>query len=64
MHGTGKVKSMQEKIDAFSYTSLFTGPTVRFDQSTEYCSTARLIRVGRCMFYSLKIHNIGYILLK
>ena len=64
MHGTGKVRSIQGKRDAFSYTSLFTGPTVRFDQSTEYCSTARLIRVGWRIFYSLKIHNIGYILLK
>ena len=37
---------------------------MRFDQSTEYCSTARLIRVGWRMFYSLKIHNTGYIVLK
>ena len=64
MHGTGKVKSMRKKMDAFPYTSLFPGPTVRFDQSTEYCSTVKLIRVGWCMFYSLKVHNIGYILLK
>ena len=42
----------------------FPGPTVRFDQSTEYCSTAKPIRVGWCMSYSLKVHNIGYILLK
>ena len=51
-------------MDAFSYTSLFTGPTMRFDQSTENCSIARLIRVECRMFYSSKIHNIGYILLK
>ena len=49
---------------AFSYTSLFHGPTVRFYQSTENGSIARLIRVGCRMFYSSKIHNIGYILLK
>ena len=42
----------------------FPGPTVRFDQSTEYCATAKPIRVGWCMSYSLKVHNIGYILLK
>ena len=64
MHGTGNVKSLRKKMDAFPYTSLFPGPTVRFDQSTEYCSTVKLIRVGWCMFYSLKVHNIGYILLK
>ena len=55
---------MRGKMDVFSYTSLFTEPTLRFDQSTEYCSTARLIRVRLRMFYPLKIHNIGYILLK
>ena len=51
-------------MDAFSCTSLFTEPTVRFDQSTENCSIGRLIRVGCRMFYSSKIHNVGYILLK
>ena len=51
-------------MDAFSYTSLFSGPTMRVEQSTENCSTARLLWVGCCMFYSSKIHNIGYILLK
>ena len=35
-----------------------------FDQSTENCSIAHLIRVGFRMFYLSKIHNIGYILLE
>ena len=51
-------------MDAFSYTSLFTGSTVQFDQSTENCSIARLIQVGCSIFYSSKIHNVGHILLK
>ena len=55
---------MLRKMDAFSYASIFTGPTVPFDQSTENCAIARLIQVGRRMLYSSKIHNIGYILLK
>ena len=55
---------MRRKTDAFSYNSLFTGPTVRFDQSTVNCIIERLIRVGCRMLYSSKIDNIGYILLK
>ena len=51
-------------MDAFSYTPLFTGPTVRFDQSTENWSIARILWVRCRMFYSSKIHNIGYIPLK
>ena len=51
-------------MDAFSYTSLYTGPTVRFYQSTKNYSVTRLIRVGCCIFDSSKIHNIGHILLK
>ena len=54
----------KKKMDTFRYTPLFTGPNMRFDQSTETCSILRLIRVGCCMFYSSKIHNVGYILLK
>ena len=55
---------MRRKTDAFSYNSLFTGPTVRFDQSTVNCIIERLIRVGCSMLYSSKIDNIGYNLLK
>ena len=55
---------MRRKTDAFSYNSLFTGPTVRFDQSTVNCIIERLIRVGCRMLYSSKIDNIRYILLK
>ena len=55
---------MGRTMDAFSNNSLFTRPTVRFDQSTRNCIIARLIRVGCRMLYSSKIHNIGYILLK
>ena len=51
-------------MDAFSHTSLFSGPTMGFDQSTENCSVARLRQVACRMFYSSKIHNTGYILLK
>ena len=51
-------------MEPFFYKSLFTGPTVQLDQSTENCSIARLIRVECCMLYSSKIHNIGYILLE
>ena len=58
------LNSMRRKMYAFSYTPLLTRATVRFDQSTEYCSIVRLLRVGCCMFYLSKIHNIGYILLK
>ena len=61
---TKLLNSMQRKIYAYSYTPLFTGPTMQFDQSTEYCLIARLIRVGCCTFYSSKIHTIGYILLQ
>ena len=31
------LESMQRKMYAFPYTSLFTGPTVQLDQSTENC---------------------------
>ena len=50
-------------MEPFSYNSLFTGPTVWFEQSTENWSTERLIRVW-CRNLSSYIHNIGYILLK
>ena len=49
-------------MDTLSYTSLFTGPTMRFDQLTESCSIVKLIQVGCRMFYSSKINK--YILLK
>ena len=55
---------MRRKMYAISYASLFIGPTVQFHRSTENCSIARLIRVGCYIFYSSKIHNIRYILLK
>ena len=55
---------MRRKMDAFPYTPYFTGPTVRFDQSTKNCSIATLIWVRCRMFYSSKINNIGYTLLK
>ena len=49
-------------MDTLSYTSLFTGPTMRFDQPTESCSIVKLIQVGCRKFYSSKINK--YILLK
>ena len=58
------LKLCETKMDMFRYTPLLTGLNMRFDQSTETCSIPRLIRVGCCMFYSSKIHNIGCILLK
>ena len=63
---------MIRKIDPFSYTSLYAGPILcdltsplniaQIEQ--DWTSIARLIQVGCRMFYSSKIHNIGYILLK
>ena len=51
-------------MDTSSYTSLFSEPTMGFNQSTKNCSIARLLQVGCRMFYSSKIHNTGYVLLR